>query len=160
MYGLHFFLLSMVVSVLMPLVLFVISWVFSALICMPYTMEASSRWFTNLISYCPCPARLSMSLAKCKFVIVLPLILAIPSWSSSASAIILSKKMLKKVGESRYPWPTPIVVQNHYPMLSWVDCAGRLVVEASYSSDQVVIDVMQPHGYPQSCIPYTVELMV
>ena len=35
------FLLSMVMSVLMPLVLFVINWVFSALICMPYAVEAS-----------------------------------------------------------------------------------------------------------------------
>ena len=37
------FLLSMVMCVLMPLVLFVINWVFSALICMPYAVEASSR---------------------------------------------------------------------------------------------------------------------
>ena len=33
-----------------------------------------------------------------------------------------------------------------------VDCAGRLVAEASYGSDQVVIDVIQPHGSPQSCM--------
>ena len=37
------FLLSMVMSVLMPLVLFVISWVSSTRICMPYAVEASSR---------------------------------------------------------------------------------------------------------------------
>ena len=37
------FLFSMVMSVLMPLVLFVINWVFSALICMSYAVEASSR---------------------------------------------------------------------------------------------------------------------
>ena len=55
-----------------------------------------------------------------KFVLVLPPILIVPSWSSSASAIILSKKMLKRVGESRHPWHTPIVVGNHFPMvLSW-----------------------------------------
>ena len=57
------FLLSMVMSVLMPLVLFVI-WVFSALISMPYALEASSRWYTNLTSPCSCPTRLSMSSAK------------------------------------------------------------------------------------------------
>ena len=51
------FLFFMVMSVLMPLVLFVISWVFSALICIPYAVEASSRWFTNLASSCSCPAR-------------------------------------------------------------------------------------------------------
>ena len=37
------FLLSMVMSVLMPLVLFVIKRVFSALICMPYAVEAASK---------------------------------------------------------------------------------------------------------------------
>ena len=38
-----------------------------------------------------------------------------------------------------------------------VDCTGRLVVEAFYGSDQVVIDAVQPHGCPQSCIPNSVE---
>ena len=71
------FLLSMVMSVLMPLVLFDISWVFSALICMPYAVEASSRWFTNLTSSPSCPARPSMSSVKCKFVVVLPLMLTV-----------------------------------------------------------------------------------
>ena len=37
------FLMSMVMTVLMPLVLFVINMVFSALIFMPYAVEASSR---------------------------------------------------------------------------------------------------------------------
>ena len=61
-----------------------------------------------------------MSSAKRKFVIVLPLILTVLSWSSSATAIVLSKKMLKRVEESRHPWRTPIVVRNHSPMLlSW-----------------------------------------
>ena len=61
------FLLSMVKSVWMPLVLFVINWVFSTLICMPYAVEASSRWFTNLTSSCSCPARPSMSSVERKF---------------------------------------------------------------------------------------------
>ena len=38
-----------------------------------------------------------------------------------------------------------------------VDCAGRLVVEAFYGSDQVVIDIIQPHGCPQSCMPNSVK---
>ena len=118
------FLLSMAMSVL-PLVLFVINCVFSALICMPYAVEASSRWSTNLTSSCSCPARPSMSSAKRTFIIVLPPILTVPSWSSSASAIILSKKMLKRVGESRHPWRTPIVVRNHSRDLPCC-CHGRL----------------------------------
>ena len=41
-----------------------------------------------------------------------------------------------------------------------VDCASRLVVEASYGSDQVGIDVIQPHGCPQSCMPNSVERLL
>ena len=41
-----------------------------------------------------------------------------------------------------------------------VNCAGRFVVEAFYGSDQVVIGVMQPHGCPQSCMPYSVERLL
>ena len=38
-----------------------------------------------------------------------------------------------------------------------VDCAGCLVVEAFYGSDQVVIGVIQPRGCPQGCMPYSVK---
>ena len=41
-----------------------------------------------------------------------------------------------------------------------VDCAGCLVVEAFYGSDQVVIDVIQPHGCPQSCMPNSVKSLL
>ena len=41
-----------------------------------------------------------------------------------------------------------------------IDCAGRLVVEAFYSFDQVVIDDIQPHGGPQSCMPNSVESLL
>ena len=85
-----------------------------------------------------------MSSAKRKFVIVLPPILTVPPWFSSVSAIILSKKMSKRVGKSRHPSePFSYVVVM-------VDCAGCFVVDAFYGSDQVVIDVMRPHGYPQN----------
>ena len=40
-----------------------------------------------------------------------------PSWSSKVSHIILSRKMLKRVGESRHPCRTPTVVLNHSPVL-------------------------------------------
>ena len=50
-----------------------------------------------------------MSLAKRKLVIVLPPMLTVP-WFSSASVIILSTKMLKRVGESKNPCLTPTVV--------------------------------------------------
>ena len=41
-----------------------------------------------------------------------------------------------------------------------VDCAGCLVREAFYGSDQVVIDVIQPHSCPQSCMPYSVDRLL
>ena len=53
-----------------PLVLLVISLVFSALICMPKAVEVLSMRSTNLSS--SLPARPSMSSAKRKFVIFLP----------------------------------------------------------------------------------------
>ena len=61
-------------------------------------------------------ARPSMSSAKRKLVIVLPPMLTVPWWSSGAWVIILSRKMLKRVGESRHPCLTPTVVLNQSPM--------------------------------------------
>ena len=43
--------------------------------------------------------------------------LILPSWSSNASHMILSRKMLKRVGESRHLCQTPTVVLNHSPVL-------------------------------------------
>ena len=43
--------------------------------------------------------------------------LAVPSWSSKGSVVILSKNTLKRVGESRHLCQTPIVVWNQSPML-------------------------------------------
>ena len=45
-------------------------------------------------------------------------------------------------------------------IVAMVDCAGRLVIEAFSGSDQVVIGVIQPHGCPQSCMPYSVERLL
>ena len=43
--------------------------------------------------------------------------LAVPSWSSKGSVVILSRNMLKRVGESRHPCRTAAVVQSQSPML-------------------------------------------
>ena len=42
----------------------------------------------------------------------------LPSWSSNASHMILSRKILKRVGESRHPCRTPTVVLNQSPVLT------------------------------------------
>ena len=54
-----------------------------------------------------------MSSAKRRLVIVLHPILTVPLWSSKASAMILSRNMLKRMAESRHPCRTPTVLRNH-----------------------------------------------
>ena len=66
------------ISVLMPLVLFVISLVFSARTSMPWAVEALSRRSTNFASSSASPAKPSMSSAKRRLVIVLPPMLTVP----------------------------------------------------------------------------------
>ena len=94
----------------MPPELFVISLVFSALISMPDAVEALSRRSTKFASSPPSPAKLSMSSAKQRFVVVLLPMLIVPLWFSKTSVIILSRNMLKRVGESRQQCRNPAVV--------------------------------------------------
>ena len=102
-------------SELIHLVFLGINLVFFALISMVYVVDAFSSWLTNLNSSSSFRERASMPSAKRKFVIVLPPMLTDPSWSSKASVMILSSKMLKRVGESRHPCLNPAVVLNHSP---------------------------------------------
>ena len=103
-------------SMLIPFALLVISLVFSALISMPKAAEVLPRRSTREASSSSFPARPSMSSAKRKLVTVLPPMLTVPWRSSNASVRILSRKMLKRVGESRHPCLTPTVVLNQSPM--------------------------------------------
>lgn len=90
-----------------------------------------------------------MSSAKRKFVIVLPPILTVPMRSSSASAIILSRKILKRVGESKQPCLTPTVVLNQSPILLLKQTALVVFhIEVLDHPNQVEIYVVQPHGGP------------
>ena len=104
------------ISLWMPLALFVISLVFSALISILYLVQVLSRLSTRASSSCSSSARSSMSSAN-RLVIFLPPMLTFPSCSSRASDMIRSRKMLKKVGDRRHPWFTPTVVLNHSSML-------------------------------------------
>ena len=51
---------------------------------------------------------------------VLPPMLTFPSCSSRAADIILSRKMLKRVGERRHPCLIPTVVLNRSPVLPFI----------------------------------------
>ena len=68
--------------------------------------------------------QLSLLSSQRKLVTVQPPILTVPVWSRSTSTFILSKKMLKRVGESRHPWRTPVLVRNH-SSLSVLPQAGK-----------------------------------
>ena len=104
----------------MPLALFVISLVFSALISILYLVQVLSRLSTRASSSCSSSARASMSSANRRLVIFLPPMLTFPSCSSRASDMIRSRKMLKRVGDRRHPCLTPTVVLNHSPMLPFI----------------------------------------
>ena len=59
----------------------------------------------------------TMSSAKPKLAISRPSMLTLSSMSSNALHMILSRKRLKRVGESWHPCQTPTVVLNQSPVL-------------------------------------------
>ena len=73
--------------------------------------------------------------------------------------MILSRNVLKRVGESRHPCRTPTVVWNQSPTLLLKRTApvSGLVIKVVNDSDKVGADVVLLHGYPQSCMPNPFE---
>ena len=59
----------------------------------------------------------TMSSAKRKLVISRPPMLTLPSWSSNASHMILSRKILKRIGDRRHLCRISTVVLNHSPVM-------------------------------------------
>ena len=104
----------------MPLALFVISLVFSALIAILCLVQVLSRLSTKTSSSCSSSARASMSMANHRLVIFLQPMLTFTSHSSRLSDIICSRKMLRRVRDKRHPCLTPTVVLNHSPMLPFI----------------------------------------
>ena len=88
----------------------------------------------------------TISSAKRKMVISRPQMLTQPSWSSSASHMILSRKMLKRVGESRHPCRTPTVDLNHFFLCcrTGLHSVG-LVKQIFNGSYDAGVDVVFPH---------------
>ena len=76
--------------------------------------------------------------------------------------MILSRNVLKRVGERRHLCRTPTVVRNQSVPVTAVedDCTGGLVKEVFGDSDKVGADVVLLHGCPQSCMPNPVEGLV
>ncbi|GFO16308.1 hypothetical protein PoB_004281300 [Plakobranchus ocellatus] len=109
-------------------------------------MSILSREFTKLASSSSFLARPSISSVKLKFVIVLPPMLTVPSWSSEAS--VFSRQILKRMGESKQPCLTPTAALELE-----VHCTGGLVVETLYDLDQVGIDTIQIRNRSQCSVP-------
>ena len=63
--------------------------------------------------------------------------------------MILSKNMLRRVGQSRHSCRTPTVVRNQSAilLLQRTDCSSGLVIEVSDDSNKVGADVVLLHGY-------------
>ena len=107
-------------SLWMPLALFVINLVVSALISILYLVHVLSRLSTRASRSCSSSARVAMSSANCRLGIFLPPRLTFPSCSSRALDMSRSRKMLKRVGDRRHPCLTSTVVLNHSPMLPFI----------------------------------------
>ena len=60
--------------------------------------------------------------------------------------MILSRRILKRVGESKQPCLTPTEVLNQSPMLLLKHCTGGFVIELLDHCDKVDIDAVQPHS--------------
>ena len=108
--------LFILISLWKPFGLFVITFVLSGPISILYLVVLSRRSI-RMPASSSSSAFTTVSSAKRKLVMSHPLMLTLPPWSSKASHMILSRKMLKRVGESRHPCRTPTVVLNHSPVL-------------------------------------------
>ena len=95
---------------LMLSALFVITFVFSAFISMPNALAVLSRCLMSSFSSSSLLVKPSISSANQRLVMTLPPILMVPECLSRASVISLSRQMLKRVGESKHPFLTPVDV--------------------------------------------------
>ena len=97
--------------------LFVIIFVLSGPIPILYLMVVVSGRLNRTPVSSSSSAFTTVSSVMRKLVISPPPMLTLPSWSSNASHMILSRKTLKRVDESTHPYRTPTVVLNQSPVL-------------------------------------------
>ena len=131
-----------------PFGLFVITFVLSGPISILYLVVVLSRRSTRPPSLFPIldSGFTTVSSAKRKLVMSYPSMLTLSSWSSNASHMILSRKMLKRIGESRHLCRTPTVVLKHSPVLP-LNRTALWAVQIFNGSYGASVDVV----FPQSC---------
>ena len=88
-----------VISLWKPFGMFVITFVLSGPIYILYIVVVVARRSTRAPASSSSSTFMTISSAKWKLVISRPPMLTLPSWSSNASHMILSRKMLKRAGE-------------------------------------------------------------
>ena len=71
--------------------------------------------------------------------------------------MILSRKMLKRAGESRHFCRTRTVVLHHCCAAIEQDYTLGLVIQIFSGSYDAGVDVVFPHGCPQGFVPYHVK---
>ena len=72
--------------------------------------------------------------------------------------MILSRNMLKRVGESKHPLSDSSCCSEPVSNAAVEeDCTSGLVIEVFDDSDKVGADVVLLHSCPQTCIPNPVE---
>ena len=90
--------------------------------------------------------------------IVLTPMLTMPSRSSKASVLILSRNMLKRVVESRHNYRTPNCCSEPVSYAAvGEDGTSGLDIEVFDDLNKVCADVVLLHGRSQSCMPNPVE---
>ena len=106
------------ISLWKPFGLFVITFVVSGPISILYLVVVVSRRSIRTPASSSSSGFTTMSSAKRKLVISRPPMLTLPSWWSNSSHMILPRKVLKRVGESRHSCRTPtVVLTDHSPVL-------------------------------------------
>ena len=133
-------------SSLMPSALFVITFVFSVVISMLNALAVLLRCLMSSFNSPSLQARPLISSTNCRLVMTLSPKLMVPAWSSRASIISFSRRMFKRVGESKQPCLTQGQVQNYSSTVN--DSTAGFIVELFYDAYQVVSDVVMPHSSP------------
>ena len=109
------------ISLWMPLALFVISLVPSSLIPILYLVQVLSRLpTTEASSSCTSPAKASVSSANHRLVISLLPKLTFHRHFLPEHQLIRSRKMLEREGDKRHRCLTPTFVLNHFAMLPFI----------------------------------------